>query len=249
MAGSDACIDPLGCVKDLADIGEQTPADKASLIAYQELSSTSVTYPWGDIRGHNGSSMSQDTNSSGIPFKVHGPEVGFVRSLYAAGWHNIAIIKVSDNYSVLENGRSAWVSPNSRWRDWTAFVDAQLAELSRKGYAHTIRGVVWSQGIDDGMMRRSQADYQSDLQQIVSDIRARYGDIPFVLERDSEADGADRMDPIRAAQVEVATTTPNSGWIDVDDLCPYVNTHHLSEAAQLTAGERFAAAYLSAKAP
>jgi len=53
------------------------------------------------------------------------------------------------------------------------------------------------------------------------------------------------MAPILAGQVDVADTIPNSGWIDVDDL-PYVNTHHLCESALITAGDRFAAAYISA---
>ncbi len=232
MFGADAVIDPVSKVKDLVGIGTQTDLDRSSMFT---LGTTGPTYSWGDVRGHDGASLGQFA-INGQPVKTHGPEVGFNRAMGG----NIAIIKYADNYPGLEAGRSAWVKPGSRWVAWTGFVDKQLAAL---GKPYVIAGFVWHQGIDDGILHREQAGYAADLRQIAMDLRGKYGAAPFVLARsvNSPIAGAAYMAPIRAAQVEVGSL-PGFAWIDVDDLGPYVNSHHLTAAAQLVAGQRFAAA-------
>lgn len=231
MLGADAIISGDG-VHDLADTGQQTASDRGVRFT---MSTRFLRYEWGDIRGHNGYHIGLST-INGKPVKVHGPEVGFSRTLNA----RVAIIKYADNYTATENGRSAWVAPGSRWTAWQAFVDAQLAAL---GEPYEVAGFIWHQGIDDGALARSQADYAADLRQVAADLRAKYGGRPFVLARSvfSGVVGG-TMTPIRAGQLEVAAD-PGNGWVDVDDL-PLVATHHLTAPAQLVAGQRFAAEYM-----
>lgn len=228
MLGADAIIDPSG-TKELIAAGLQTDADRSSLFTLGGAES----YAWGDIRGHDGPSLSRP-DIGGVRFKVHGPEVGFSRALGG----NIAIVKYADNYQALEAGRSAWVKPGTRWTAWQAFVDKQLAALGRP---YVVVGFVWHQGIDDGILHRSQVDYQADLEQVTADLREKFGNKPFILARSIGADGQ-IMDPIRTGQVAVGTQAGNA-WITVDDLGPYINGHHLSATAQITAGQRFAAAW------
>ena len=52
------------------------------------------------------------------------------------------------------------------------------------------------------------------------------------------------MAPICKAQVQVAESAKRAAWIGLADQ-PNVNRHHFTAAAQLTAGQRFAEAYLS----
>ena len=228
MLGADALITPDG-LQDLAMAGQQTPVDRSSRFTL----GGAMSYPWGDIRGHNGTSFGEAA-LNGVPYKVHGPEVGFNRALGG----DIAIIKFTDNYFALEAGRSAWVKPGSKWTAWQAFVDQQLATI---GEPYVIAGVVWFQGIDDGILGRDKASYKADLRQVLADLRSRFGAVPVVLGRsvDSQAVGSDGMRPIREAQVEVASE-PGNAWVDVDDL-PLVDIHHLTAAGQLVAGQRFAA--------
>ena len=233
MNGSDAVISVDTGVLDLVDMGLQTDLDRSSLFT---MSNPFVSYAWGDIRGHDGF-LNKQALIGGKPVKVHGPEVGFNRAIGG----NVAIIKYTNNYAVLENGRSPWVKPGSRWTSWQSFVDRQLSSLGRP---YEVVGVVWFQGIDDGVLSRSRDDYQADLVQVLADVRSRFGDVPVVLGRsvNSPIAGGTAMAPIRAAQVEVGAM-PGNAWIDVDDL-EVVADHHLSSAAQLEAGKRFGDKYL-----
>lgn len=235
MAGSDATI-TADMVHDLADAGMQTDVDRTALFTFQGGASS---YPWGDIRGHEGVSLGRNylTPDTTHHVKVHGPEVGFNRAMGG----NIAIIKYADNYTSLEGGRSAWVAPGTRWTAWQAFVDKQLAALGRP---YVIEGFVWFQGIDDGLLARDHDSYKADLEKIAADLRAKYGNHPLILGQsvNSPIAGSAAMAPIRWAQVEVGGESGNA-LITVDDLGPYVNSHHLCESSQVIAGQRFAAAY------
>lgn len=251
MAGCDAVVDPGTGVKDLAELGRQEDADRATLFTYGHGFNRVAPfyYPWGDIRGHVASFMGKTADAAGNLYKCIGPEVGFARALYAAGVEGVAIIKVYANYARLEGNRSPWVKPNSYWHDWTVFVDGRLEELKRlKGRGWTVEGFVWHQGIDDGILRRSRRDYEADLRDIIAGLRTKYADerTPFLLARsiNSAIAGADNMEPIRDGQRSAAESDLRNSWVDTDDLGPYVNTHHLTAAAQLTIGDRFAREYL-----
>jgi hypothetical protein len=244
MAGADALIGGTGD-KDLAAAGEQIEADRRTLFTYcSGFSDTGeYYYPWGDVRGHRGT-----TYGKGGSY-VHGPEVGFERTLWAAGIRNIAIIKVANNFAKYEDGRSPWVKPHSFYTAWQAVVNRRLGELRAKGYRPVVAGFGWFQGIDDGVHRRDQASYEADLRQIIADLRAEYGSnrTPFVLARsiDSVIAGHDNMLPIRSGQVAVAEADPMADWVDTDDLGPYVRKHHMTAASQLKVGERLGRAYLN----
>lgn len=233
MNGADAVIAP-SLTLDLVETSQQTDADRSGLFT---MASPSISHPWGDIRGHAGT-WNGEPVIDGRTVKVHGPEVGFNRAMGGG----VAIIKHANNYQALEAGRSAWVRPGSRWQLWQTYVDAQLAALNRP---YVVAGVIWFQGIDDAVLSRGKAEYQADLVQIAADVRAKFGNIPFIIGRsvNSSIVGASAMVPIRQAQTEVGGL-PGNGLVSVDDLGPYPGHHHLSAAAHLVAGQRFASEYL-----
>lgn len=240
MAGADSVVsDPPGF--------QQTEADKGTLFTTAPLPEAEKAreyYPWGDIRGHHGSPPGK---------LVHGPEVGFARELYRAGWRNVAIIKVFGNFS-RDAARWPWGPDGALYERWTRFADARLADLQTQGYRYRVTGFVWHQGIDDAIHGRLAASYEQNLRGLVTALRRRYGDegTPFVLARsvrspiavattDSGHDGP--MDVVRRAQVSVGTAAPHAGWIDVDDLRK-VNGHHFTAEAQLAIGKRIAGRFL-----
>jgi D-aminopeptidase len=198
--------------------------------------------PWGEIKGHEAKGK-----------LVHGPEVGFARALYSAGWRDVAIIKVYANFR-----RDArvwpWGEGGELFAEWTKFVDARLAEIAVEGRTTRICGFVWHQGIDDAIHGTFASQYHHNLCNLIGVLRKRYSpeQSPFVLARSvnsriaqphPDREGTSPMAQVRRAQVSVAETVPYASWIDVDDL-PNVNTHHFSAESQLIIGRRFGEAFL-----
>ena len=234
MAGADSIVaDPPGF--------QQTEADKAARFTTAPLPQAQEAreyFPWGDIRGHRGPGGKQ----------VHGPEVGFSRELFRAGWRNVTIIKAYGNFSRDADGWP-WAPGGHLYETWTRFVDGRLAELNAKGYRYRVCGFVWHQGIDDAIHGKLAASYGHNLTNLITALRKRYADdgTPFVLARSVDSpiaraitgsgDG-DPMALVRRAQVAIGSTVPGAAWIDVDDL-PLVTSHHFTAEAQLVIGKRF----------
>jgi len=243
MAGADSVIEPPGLVL--------TDADRDTRFTYAPGpgdANSEHYYPWGEVRGHR-------TLSPEHPGRlVHGPEVGFARTLYEAGFQNIAIIKVSANIPPTED-IWLWARGEAFHEAWMKFVDDRIAELMAAGRDRRVCGFVWHQGIDDALNPRRGPVYAENLRTLVRDLRERFGrpDAPFILARSVDSgiakgmtgSGPDApMAVVRAAQVAVAEVDPLATWIDVDDQ-PNVATHHLTAAGQLAVGRRFAEAYLN----
>ena len=238
MAGADSEITvPPGF--------QQTAADRETRFTAAPLpdGENSPRYvSWREIKGHEAKGK-----------LVHGPEVGFARALYAAGWRDVAIIKVDANFR-----RDArvwpWGEGGELFAAWTKFVDARLAEIAVEGRSTRICGFVWHQGIDDAIHGTFASQYDGNLRNLIIVLRKRYATehTPFVLARSvnsriaqplPDPESKSPMAQVRGAQMNVGQSVPCAAWIDVDDL-PNVNTHHFSAASQLVIGRRFGEAFL-----
>jgi hypothetical protein len=240
MHGSDAIIDSTDKTLDLVEKGIQQAPDAAARFV---LAGGLFSYGPGDIRGHAGTSLGAST-VAGVPIMVHGPEVGFNRLLNRP---STFIMKYTTNFSALESGLSPWAPGKSVWNAWQTFLDTQLAAITSGGNAYRVVGICWHQGIDDGVLARSQAAYELDLRNIIQALRAKFGaGLPFILARsvNSQIAGSANMVPIRAGQLAVAKDARND-WVDVDDLTPYVNTHHMTAANQIIHGNRMAQKFIA----
>lgn len=244
MAGADSVVtDPPGF--------QQTAADKAALFTTAPLPQGQKAreyLPWTDIHGYRGPGGKL----------VHGPEVGFARVLYQAGWRNVAIIKVYGNFTPTAE-HWPWGPDGALYEEWIKFADARLAELKARRYRYRVSGFVWHQGIDDAIHRRLAAGYQQNLTELVGVLRDRYGDqeTPFVVARSVSSPIATAltgsgengpMGVVRRAQVAVGSSLPHAGWIDVDDL-PNVKLHHFTAEGQLTIGRRLGERFLALAKP
>lgn len=252
MAGADSLIAEDGA-RDLASAGLQTEADRAALFCSGRIGGDGKDRPWGDIRGHTGSSFGEFSDRHGRPFCVHGPEVGFARALFAAGIRGIAIIKTYGNIPKALPG-STWPWGKGReaqspdyYGQWQVFVRDRLAALAAGGHAWEVAGFVWHQGIDDGTNGESAETYAKRLTKLIADLREEYRaqGAPFILARSFNSPIATpaRMAPIRKAQMRVAEQVPRAAWVDVDDQRT-VNQHHFTAAGQLVIGRRLGEAYL-----
>ncbi len=239
MAGADAEVPvPPGF--------QQTAADRATRFTIAPLpeGEKSPQYlPWGEIRGH----ISKNK-------LVHGPEVGFARTLSAAGWRDMALIKVHANFG-RDTETWPWAAGGSLNEAWLKFVDARIAELTAQGVSVEVSGFLWHQGIDDAIHGKLAPRYEQNLGDLIAFLRKRYATekTPFVLARSvnsriaqpkPDPEGKSSMSIVRRAQVAVGESVPFAAWIDVDDL-PNVNIHHFSADSQLTIGERYGAAFLT----
>ena len=238
MAGADSKVPvPPGFQKTEAD-----RVTRFTMAPLPEAESSKQYVAWGEVQGHI------------LKNKLcHGPEVGFTRTLYAAGWRDIAIIKVHANF-----GRDVeswpWGEGNTLFESWVKFVDARLAELTAKGDTVQVCGFLWHQGIDDAIHGKLAHQYEKNLSNLVLALRKRYATekTPFVLARSVNSRIAQpKPDPdaklpmaiVRKAQVAVGESLPFAAWINVDDL-PNVNIHHFSADSQLVIGERYGTAFL-----
>jgi len=238
MAGADSVVAvPPGF--------QQTAADRDTLFTAAPLPAgqKSTQYvPWGEVRGHESQGK-----------LVHGPEVGFARTLNAAGWRNVAIIKVHANFS-RDVKDWPWSERGSLFEAWTSFADARIAELVAKGHTVRVQGFLWHQGIDDAIHGKLADQYERNLTDLIRVLRKRYENdkAPFVLARsvnsriaqpDPKAGDKTPMAVVRRSQVRVGKSVSRAAWIDVDDL-PNVNTHHFSADSQLIIGKRLGEAFL-----
>ncbi|MCY2978401.1 MAG: hypothetical protein NTU79_07020 [Planctomycetota bacterium] len=155
---------------------QQTDADRETLFTTAPLpdGQQSKRYvPWGEVRGHESKGK-----------LVHGPEVGFARTLHAAGWRNVAMIKVHANFGG-DVQDWPWRERGSLFDAWTTFADARIAELVAKGHTVRVRGFLWHQGIDDAIHGKLAGQYEQNLTDLIGVLRKRYADehASFVLAR------------------------------------------------------------------
>lgn len=238
MAGADSVVpNPPGFQSTAAD-----RATRFTMAPLPDVEKSAQYVPWGEMRGHQAKNQ-----------LVHGPEVGFARALHAAGWREVAIIKVHANFG-REVPTWPWAEGGALFDAWTKFIDARLADLKAQGYAVRVCGFLWHQGIDDAIHGPLASRYERNLGELIGALRRRYASAttPFVLARSVNSPIAHAltgsgdtgpMAVVRRAQVKVGETAPHAAWINVDDL-PNVNTHHFSAESQLVIGRRYGEAFL-----
>lgn len=181
-----------------------------------------------------------------------GPELSFGRTIAGA--------LPSQNFALIKHA----VSGTDLHGDWdpatgdaySGFQDTVadgLAALTEAGHTYEIAGMLWTQGERDGKDGRTTAQYESDLNAFIGDVRTKYGaDLPFFLSRLSNGQTdipANRLAQIRAAQDNVAESDSNAYLIDTDGLKLKPDDLHFDAAGQVKLGELFGDAYVTATAP
>jgi hypothetical protein len=182
-----------------------------------------------------------------------GPELSFGRKVAdTQPSRHLAIIKQARSGTTLYNDwnpvdDSHGIKP--QWHRFTDQVAVALQAMRNAGQEPHIKAMLWLQGEDDATNTTYANAYQSNLTAFIAAVRSNLSvpDLPFVIARiQSHQPRAPGLSTVRAAQVNVAATVPHVSWFNTDDLPLQGDATHFTSAGQITLGQRFAGAYLTA---
>lgn len=180
-----------------------------------------------------------------------GPEIALARTLARDG-SPVAVIKVGFFGTTLARDWHPTAATGNRlYARLRQEIDAALSSLNAGGRRYRIAGFFWMQGETDAIRSEDAAAYATNLRILVATVRRDLGapDLPFILGRigPRPSRSYEYQETVRGAQVEVATSTPGTAWIDTDDLPRDTDGIHLLAPGVLTLGERWAAAWRRAE--
>jgi hypothetical protein len=133
-------------------------------------------------------------------------------------------------------------NPDAKDRLYPAFLDftrKSLKELTDKGHAHALRGLIWHQG--ESAAGSSAAEYEKRLTAFVARVRTDLGaaDLPFGI---GEVYDNGKRDAVRAAQKATAEKVKGAFFVPADKLKTFDGGTHFDAASQIELGARFATA-------
>lgn len=220
------------------------PLDEAIPLYWSNRSSRSGDGPavlLGDSGGEFKSLQFQQGEGANPIF--WGPEIGFGRSLAAAGIDNFAIIKASRG----GGGNGFWVKDgedNHMYRHVMETVKGALAALPQQREV-VIEALLYVQGESDS---DEQAVVSGErLQLLAANLRA---DLPYAANMRVIIGGiaapGERRDIVRREQAALAARDKSFTYIDTLDLQPLLYDQlHFNKTAKLELGRRMAAAVTS----
>lgn len=139
---------------------------------------------------------------------------------------------------------------NNQYDNFTAWVGGALANLAAANLAYQVEGMLWMQGENDANDAGRAANYQSNLTNLITDVRDRYGaDMDFVIGRlheELEPGFYGYAEEVRNAQETVANTVANTDWVDTDSfMVNPIDGVHFNSFGHLALGEAFAKVFTS----
>lgn len=159
----------------------------------------------------------------------------------------MAIIKIAwggTNLGAQWRPPSAGGTVGDLYTKWVNFFNEAKSTLD-PAFEPEFCGMIWMQGESDASDKQMTADYAKNLTAFIKDIRTetKQPNLPFVLAQISKmpAWGPDLGDGVRAAEVEVVNTVPNTGTFTTDDY-GMGDPWHYDTAGMVSLGERFAVA-------
>lgn len=175
-----------------------------------------------------------------------GPEISIARNIYNSGFH-IAVIKSAFfGTNLAKDWGKGITSGNKLYNILIKQIDTALLKLRESGYDAEICGFFWMQGESDADNLTYANNYKANLVKFISDLRTdlKNSALPFILGRIGNKSSYPYKEIVRTAQVEVASTVNNVGWIDTDDLPMDTDKIHYLAEGVYKLGERMAAAWL-----
>ncbi|MCX6872940.1 MAG: hypothetical protein NTW21_03905 [Verrucomicrobia bacterium] len=202
-------------------------------------------YGWAYLRDGLGSGFG-DRDGKG----TFGPELLFGYTMAPQDPAQVmAIIKISwgaTNLGVQWRSPSAGGATGNLYTNWVKFFQEAMAKLD-PAFDPEFAGMLWMQGESDASDKKMTAEYAKNLTALIKDVRAevKQPNMPFVLAQISKtaAWGPDLGDGLRAAQLEVTRTVPNTATFATDDY-KLGDPWHYDTDGMISLGERFAKAML-----
>ncbi len=183
-----------------------------------------------------------------------GAEIGFGHTLEAARAsgqldnEEIYLVKYAIGATTLAVDWNVDGTGN-RYDDFTQWVGGALANLASAGLDYTIEGMLWMQGENDAINAAYAASYQSNLTNLIADVRSRYGaNMDFVIGRLHEELAPfyyTEANVVRTAQATVAQANPRNYLVNTDGLTVNpVDGVHFDSSGHLALGVAFANVFI-----
>lgn len=179
-----------------------------------------------------------------------GPEITFGKTLMAsAPGTKFGLIKYSRGGTALA---TRWCPPGSRnqlgdlYKNFMSVIDSALAAIDTRKYRPEIVGFLWMQGENDALDSTYADQYQANLENFISDIRAKVSipDMPFIIGKIDSTMYWTYAGAVRAAETHVARNGKNIGIFDTHGYP--TDGYHYTLDGMIQLGEDFAKTYLSA---
>ena len=178
-----------------------------------------------------------------------GPELMIGKTISdASGGQLVAVTKYAINGTNLYGNWNPHTN-GSYYSSMRARVNDALAKLPQQlpGTTGKVAGFFWMQGESDAIDRRTTAQYQADLTNLIEHVRADFGDpnLPFIIGRITTPYGDGHS--IRDAQAAVAANVPHTFMLDTDsyEQNPRPELGHYSTQGMVDLGIGFGNGYIS----
>lgn len=240
LMGGQSNMCGCGPVSDLPAEFAEAYTGAMIFVRGEVIDSYNSQYDWGPVEPNLGANS-----------LLFGPEVTFSREMVTAnGGELIALLKCAWGGT---NLHVQWRPPSSGGQTgdlYKGFVEAVhdgIAALD-PSYAPKIAGMIWMQGEADALVEEMAPPYEDNLTNLIADLRAEFSlpNMPFVIGQIADVDtyrppmwGAE----VRAAQSDVARTTPSVAIFDTSDL-RLLDSWHYDAPGMLELGRRFARAMI-----
>jgi hypothetical protein len=250
---------------DVYLIGGQSNADgravASGLPSSLQQPQTNVPFYYGGVNGSGFTSLQPESYgqiNQGAS-QDFGPEVTFGLSMaqYTASQPNteVAVIKYALGGTNLYSqwaagGTGTEAGDGSVYDSFQNTVTAGLQALRTANPTATINidGMIWMQGESDAVITNGvdeSTNYGSELTAFIKDVRQTYGtNLPFVIgELSAYQTGtgpAAQRNNIRAAQISVASSLPDTGIVNTDSFPLNSDSLHFSTSGQESLGYGFA---------
>jgi hypothetical protein len=186
------------------------------------------------------------------PFIAHkqdffGPEMGLGRTLAQNAVHTAILKCAYFGTDLAHDWRKGDTSGAGLYSILLEQVAIATRGLDSAGIPFLVKGFFWMQGETDAASASAAAAYGENLSRFIRDVRTdlQASNLPFIVGRIGNASAYPYRTSVRTAQMEVAATTENVGWVDTDDLPLDADNVHLIAPGALLLGERMARTYLS----
>jgi hypothetical protein len=199
--------------------------------------------------GANLASLQPGTTANGngiaTSYGYFGPEITFGQKIAADNPNNkYLIIKYAVAGTDLNTQWNSSTPPQGSnngyvYRNFKSAVTAALAKIGA-GNTYQIDGMLWLQGEQDATNSTDAGLYQTNLTNLIADVRTNYGTkLPFIIGGIGFTAADANRATVQQAFTNVAATVSNVRYFNDDDLNPTNNLHFTASAMQ-TIGQRFA---------
>ncbi len=222
---------------------EVSTTDRADTLFYKETASDFNSVIDGNWSGLTLGGTSFHNNND------FGPEIGFhdrVKQLTNEYKQPIAILKFIKGATNLAQDWNTTHSNNYAFDKFKEAIDDGRNKLTALNYSFNIKGFIWFQGEGDTLNSTYVGNYQTNLTNFLSAIRAHLNEpaLPIVICSIDRASEPANSLTVRTAQQNVANNDANIYYVPTENFSRKTDGVHLNTPGMLDTGEAIANAFV-----